>query len=189
MQIRNSTHTYGWVAILIHWVMAIALIGMYFVGDYMVGLNYYDSLYHTLPAWHKAVGVLLGGLLLLRLAWMYSQPRPRPASSTAPTITHRLGKLGHATLYVLLFIMIISGYLISTAKGHGINIFDWFELPALLPDNKDRGELAGDIHEIAGTFFIVLVGVHVLAALIHHFYWKDSTLMRMLGKGSKENPS
>jgi cytochrome b561 len=183
MQTRNSTQAYGWVSILLHWVMAIALLGMYAVGTYMVDLEYYDSLYHTLPSLHKAVGVLMGGLLLVRLAWLYSQPRPLPSISTAPAITHLAGKLGHLALYGLLLVMLISGYLISTAKGHGINVFDLFELLALFPADKARGELAGDIHAITGTLFILLVGIHALAAFIHHFYWKDTTLTRMLGKG------
>lgn len=182
MQIKNTTQTYGWVSILLHWVMAAALIGMYFVGDYMVDLEYYDSLYHKLPALHKATGIMLGGLLLLRLAWMYSQPRPA-TSGNAPAFTHLAGKLGHMALYGLLFILLVSGYLISTAKGHGINVFGLFELPALLPESKQRGELAGEIHEIAATLFILLVSVHALAAFIHHFYWKDNTLTRMLGRG------
>ncbi|MBO0614224.1 MAG: hypothetical protein RL122_278 [Pseudomonadota bacterium] len=183
MQIRNTPYTYGWVSILLHWVMAVALIGMYFSGNYMVDLEYYDSLYHTLPSLHKAVGVIMGSLLLVRLAWLYSQTRPLPSISNAPAITHLAGKLGHLALYGLLLVMLSSGYLISTAKGHGINVFDLFELPALLAADKARGELAGDIHAIAGTLFILLVSIHALAAFIHHFYWKDNTLTRMLGKG------
>lgn len=182
MQIGNSEKGYGVVSMALHWLMAVAFIGMYVSGDYMVELEYYDTLYHSLPKWHKAFGVLLGGLLLLRLAWMYAQPRPLPVSSNAPQITHTLAKLGHLGLYGLLLVMFISGYLISTAKGHGINVFGWFELPALLPANQDRGELAGDIHESAGKLFILLVGIHALAALAHHFYWKDTTLTRMLGR-------
>lgn len=183
MQLGNSTQTYGLVSILLHWVMAVALVGMYFSGDYMVELEYYDRLYHTLPTLHKATGVVLGGLLLVRLAWLFSQPRPLPASGNAPELTHLAGKLGHLAIYGLLLLLLASGYLISTAKGHGIQVFGLFELPALLPESKERGELAGDIHEIAGTLFILLVGVHALAAFIHHFYWKDHTLTRMLGKG------
>lgn len=182
MQIGNSEKTYGAVSIVLHWLMAVALIGMYFVGDYMVELEYYDRLYHTLPGLHKEVGVLLGALLLVRVTWAIAQPRPQIVGN-APAFTHTLGKLGHLTLYGLLIVMLISGYLISTAKGHGINVFNWFEVPALLPQNKERGEFAGEIHEIAGTLFILLVGVHALAAFIHHFYWKDNTLTRMSGKG------
>ncbi|MEZ5477662.1 MAG: cytochrome b [Thiolinea sp.] len=175
----NTHQQFGWVSILLHWVMAVILIGLYFVGDYMVELTYYDPLYHTLPAWHKAFGVLMGFALLFRLVWVYAQPRPHPYSESPLELN--LAKLGHLSLYGLLVVMIISGYLISTAKGKGIEIFGLFEMPALLGADEERGELAGKVHEFAGNAFILLVGVHALAALFHHFYRKDSTLTRMLG--------
>ncbi|HPQ97598.1 MAG TPA: cytochrome b [Thiolinea sp.] len=180
MQTFNTRQDWGWVSILLHWVMAILLIGLYFVGDYMVGLSYYDRLYHTLPALHKAIGVLRGFLLLFRLLWLLVQPQPGQPPGGTPLL-NRLATLGHVALYALMFIMIISGYLISTAKGKGIDIFGLFELPALLASDAGRGELAGKIHAWAGTAFILLVGLHALAALAHHFFWKDNTLTRMLG--------
>lgn len=179
---RNTLQTYGWVSILLHWIMAIALLGMYAVGTYMVELDYYDSLYHTLPNLHKSVGILLGLLLLVRLAWLYSQPHPSPANSIAPAITHVMATWGHATLYVLIVALVITGYLIATAKGHGISVFGWFEVPALLPYSDTQADWAGDIHEFFANLFVFAVGVHALAAFIHHFYWKDQTLKRMLGK-------
>lgn len=182
MQARNSTTAYGWVSIVLHWFMAAALIGMYVVGDYMAGLDYYDKLYHVLPDWHKAFGVMLGGLLLVRVSWLYAQPRPQPLASPAPAFSAVLAKLGHLGLYSLLLVILVSGYLIATAKGHGISVFGWFEIPALLPSDKDRGRLAGDVHEIAALLLVLLAGIHALAALAHHFYWKDRTLARMLGR-------
>lgn len=185
LQARNTTNAYGWVSITLHWVMALLLIGMYFVGDYMVGLTYYDPLYHTLPYWHKSIGIALGFALLFRLAWNFSHPKPA-VIQVAPAFTHRLAKLGHLALYGLLVVLIISGYLISTAKGKGIEVFGLFELPALLASNEQRGEVAGEVHEIAATLFMLLVAVHALAAIFHHVYWKDNTLVRMLGRSSNE---
>ncbi|WP_298609996.1 cytochrome b [uncultured Thiothrix sp.] len=184
MQIRNTTHAYGWVSITLHWVMALLLIGMYFVGDYMVELTYYDPLYHTLPFWHKSIGIALGFALLFRLVWNFSNPKPATIQG-APEFTHRLAKLGHLALYGLLVVLLISGYLISTAKGKGIEVFGLFELPALLASNEQRGEIAGEVHEIAATLFMLLVAVHALAAIFHHVYWKDNTLTRMLGRSSQ----
>jgi len=183
MQTLNSNRAYGWVSLLLHWLMAIALIGLYFVGDYMVGLTYYDQLYHILPSWHKAIGVIVGFLIMFRIVWVYSQPKPNHSTKTPP-ILHTMATLGHLTLYLLSIIMVLSGYLISTAKGKGIDIFGWFELPALLPANAQRGELAGDIHEIAATVFVIMVGIHIAAALLHQFYWKDNSLVRMLGRST-----
>ncbi|MCB1637489.1 MAG: cytochrome b, partial [Thiothrix sp.] len=145
MQTFNTNQTWGWVSILLHWVMAVLLIGLYFVGDYMVGLSYYDSNYHTLPALHKALGILVGFMLLFRLVWLLVQPQPGHPPTAGP-LMNNLATLGHITLYGLMFIMIISGYLISTAKGKGIDIFGLFEFPALLGSDTGRGELAGKIH-------------------------------------------
>lgn len=184
MQTRNTTDAYGWISITLHWVMALLLIALYFVGDYMVELTYYDPLYHTLPYWHKSIGIALGFALLFRLVWNFSNPKPA-AIQGAPAFTHTLAKLGHLALYGLLLVLIISGYLISTAKGKGIEVFGLFELPALLASNEQRGEIAGEVHEIAATLFMLLVAVHALAALFHHVYWKDNTLTRMLGRSSK----
>lgn len=189
MSLKNLPQGYGWVSILIHWSMALGLLALYIIGDYMVGLNYYDKLYHTLPNFHKAAGILLGILLLVRIGWMFSHPRPLPARSTAPEITHLFAKLGHLALYGLIILMLVSGYLISTAKGHDIAVFGWFDVPALLPENADRGELAGKLHEWLGLAFILLVVIHALAAFVHHFYWQDNTLTRMLGKKPKETTS
>lgn len=188
MALKNTHQSYGWVSRLLHWVMAVAFISMYGVGSYMVDLTYYDPLYHTLPDWHKSVGIVLVGLFIVRLIWTYSQPRPQPVTSPAPAYTHTLAKLGHLALYGLLAVIFSSGYLISTAEGHGIWVFDWVEIPAILAESKARGELAGDVHEIVAGVFMVLVGIHAVAALVHHFYWKDATLTRMLGKAPSNHP-
>ncbi|MGV6809366.1 MAG: cytochrome b [bacterium] len=176
----NTTHHFGWLSILLHWSMAILLIGMYFLGDYMVGLDYYDDWYHQAPALHKAVGVLLFFLLIIRLIWKSTQVSPQ-ALQPSHRWQNRLAQIGHWSLYGLVIVLVISGYLISTAKGQGVDVFGWFTVPALLPEEAQRGELAGDIHEIVATVFILLVLIHIAAAFKHHFFDKDKTLLRMLG--------
>jgi cytochrome b561 len=177
--LRNSQQQYGWVSIVLHWSLAIALIAMYFAGDYMVDLDYYDTWYHRLPQIHKEVGVVIGALMIFRLLWNALQTSPEHVGDDGPKIQF-MAKAAHYFLYGLVFMLVISGYLISTAKGQGIDVFGLFELPAFLPDNKDRGELAGDVHEWIGLGFIALVALHALAALLHHFFYKDRTLKRML---------
>jgi len=174
----NSPNHFGWISILLHWSMALALISMYFVGDYMVELDYYDTWYHKAPALHKATGVTLASLLIFRFIWNAVQAKPASFESKKLLIT--AAKLGHWALYLFIVLLAISGFLISTAKGKGIDVFGLFELPALLPDDKDRGELAGKVHALVGTVFISMVALHAVAALIHHFIIKDRTLKRML---------
>lgn len=185
MTLKNTQQSYGWLSITIHWVMAVVLTGMFFVGNYMVDLDYYDTLYHTLPHWHKSVGILIAGVFVFRVAWNFSQNRPGPANAATSRLSHTAAVLAHLALYGLIATLIISGYLISTAKGADIEVFDWFGVPALLGDDAQRGEFAGELHQIFGLVFIGLAAVHALAALYHHFILKDNTLKRMLSsKGS-----
>jgi len=186
VRIANTPQSYGWPSIVMHWLMAVTLIGMYFVGDYMVDLGYYDKLYHTLPTWHKAIGVVLGVSLVIRFAWNLAQPKPKPADAKTGALAHLAAIAAHFMLYALVAVLIVSGYLISTAKGAGIEVFGVFEMPALLPDSAERGETAGWIHELIGDIFIILVGLHAAAALVHHFVFKDSTITYMIKpKGQK----
>lgn len=175
----NSRHGYGIISIFLHWFMALGLIGLYFLGDYMVELDYYHPWYHDSLSLHKAIGILLAVFWLVRIGWTFLQTQP--ADLNAEHVwQNRFAHLAHVALYSLILLMIITGYLISTAKGEGISVFGWFEIPALLADNADRGELAGEIHEISTKLFMLLVIAHAAAALLHHFYYKDKTLLRML---------
>lgn len=179
-KISNSFEDYGYLSIVLHWLLAIVLIAMYFAGDYMVGLDYYDTWYHRLPAIHKEVGVVIGVLMVFRLLWNFFQESPQYLGKDNSKMK-LIAKSAHYFLYLAVFLMVLSGYLISTAKGQGIDVFGLFELPAVLADDKDRGELAGLVHEWLGLGFIILVALHAIAALVHHFIFKDETLHRMLG--------
>jgi len=179
MKLKNSARGYGLVSILLHWIMALLLIGLYFLGDYMVDLDYYDDWYHTAPDWHKALGLIAFDLLLLRLGWQYLQTRPAPlASYHAWELT--LAKLTHSGFYLILLVVCLSGYFMSTAKGAAVGVFGWFEVAALTSLNKDQAELVAEIHETSTSVFMLMVLLHIAAALKHHFVDKDSTLFRML---------
>jgi len=98
----------------------------------------------------------------------------------------RLGsKLGHLALYAGLFALMISGYLISTADGRGIEVFGLFEVPATLTTIPDQEDVAGVVHEYLAWGLVIFAGLHALAALKHHFIDRDATLVRMLGRAAK----
>lgn len=177
-RLKNTTVNYGWVSITLHWLMAVGLIATYLLGDFMVGLEYYDPWYHQAPDYHKMLGLAMGCVLLLRLYWTFSQPRP--VGLDERPLINRLAKATHHFFYLAVILLVISGYLISTAKGKGIDIAGLFEIPALLPESDSRAEIAGEIHELIAHAFILLVGLHAVAALIHHFIFRDQTLLRML---------
>ncbi len=176
--LRNSEHTYGQVAIVLHWGMAIAIFAMFALGLWMVDLSYYDAWYHRAPALHKAIGILLLITLLFRLIWRLTNPVPH---IMGPSWERCAALAVHRMHYVLLFALMLSGYLIPTAKGAGIDVFGWFTVPATLSFDRQAADMIGDLHRWLAWSAIGLAAMHTLAALKHHFIDRDATLTRMLG--------
>ncbi len=179
MQLRNTTSAYGWVSIVIHWLMALLMFGMFALGLYMVELGYMDAWYKTAPDLHISIGMLLLLLLLLRLGWRLSNPLPALSGST---FEKKAGLLVHRLHYVFMLVLMVSGYLIITADGRAVEIFHIWDVPALFPAEKGREFIAGKVHMVTAWAFMGFVSLHALAALKHHFIDKDDTLLRMLGK-------
>ncbi|MES2818832.1 MAG: cytochrome b [Pseudomonadota bacterium] len=181
MQWRNNPDRYGLISIVLHWGIALAVFAMFGLGYWMVDLDYYSNWYRTAPDLHKSIGLCLFALMLLRLCWRFISPVP-PALKSYGTWTRRGAAFGHGLLYVGLFALMISGYLISTAEGRGISVFGLFEVPASLTSLPDQADLAGWIHEYLAWGLVGFAGLHGLAALKHHFIDCDTTLTRMLGR-------
>ena len=173
----NTRESYGIVAIVMHWLSALAVIGLFALGYWMLTLGYYDSWYRLGPWWHKSFGITLLALTVIRLVWKFMNPKPQPLGSRFDQIGARVG---HALIYALLLVTMISGYLISTADGRGISVFDWFEVPALITSIPQQEDIAGTVHWYTALTLVIAAAGHALAALKHHFVNKDSTLTRML---------
>jgi len=176
---RNTTYSYGMVTILIHWVSALAVVGLFAVGFWMVDLTYYSTWYNTAPHLHKSVGVLLLMLTLFRLIWRQLNPKP-VAEPNHKEWEKKAGKLAHLAFYLLLLLIMFSGYLISTADSRGIWVFEWFELPGFGAFIDEQADIAGLVHQYAAYSLMGLALIHALGALKHHFIDKDSTLLRMV---------
>ncbi|SDR68911.1 cytochrome b561 [Halopseudomonas xinjiangensis] len=189
MQVRNSFQRYGLVAVFLHWVVALTVIGLAVLGLWMVDLGYYSSYYRSAPFWHKSIGVTLAAILLLRLLWRLGNRQPAHLPNHKRWETRLAGAV-HALLYVLLFTIVASGYLISTAKGQPVSVFGWFEVPALITDLPEQADRAGAVHYWLAIGVLIMASVHALGALKHHFIDRDDTLRRMLGmrlRNRKEN--
>ncbi|MCY1181293.1 Cytochrome b561 [compost metagenome] len=147
----------------------------------MVGLDYYDPWRKDAPELHKSIGLVLFAFMLLRLIWRFISPPP-PAPANHGPLTRMGAKLGHGFLYIGLFALMISGYLISTADGVGIPVFGLFEVSAVLSGLPDQADVAGVVHFYLAWALVIFAGIHALAALKHHFIDRDATLARMLGR-------
>lgn len=181
MQLRNSSSRYGLVSVFMHWLVALAVFVLFALGYWMVGLDYYSSWYKTGPNIHRSLGILLFVLMLARLLWRGFSPAP--ASLPSHDRLTRLGsKLGHGFLYAGLFVVMISGYLISTADGLGIQVFGLFTVPATITGLPGQEDVAGVVHLYLAWTLVIFSLIHALAALKHHFIDRDRTLLRMFGR-------
>ncbi|MGB5276666.1 MAG: cytochrome b [Gammaproteobacteria bacterium] len=188
MGIRNTTLAYGLVAILLHWLVALSVIGLFSLGVWMTGLTYYDEWYKRGPDIHKSIGILLFLTMLFRVIWRTVNIKP----ADDPGIDAwqlRIAHGVHVLLYGLLFALMISGYLISTADGKPIDVFNLFAVPAIISDIPNMEDVAGKVHWYLALLLISLTGLHTLAALKHHFIDEDQTLRKMLGVRMQNNTS
>jgi len=182
--LNNTNSKYGYVSIFFHWVSALTIFGLFGLGYYMVDLTYYHSWYKTAPELHKSIGIVFFSLMILRLIWRSKQITPNHLTSHS-SLEQKAGKIIHSFLYLLIFVIMITGYLISTADGRGIEVFELMTIPAFGSIIENQEDIAGLVHKWLAYLLIVLATLHALAALKHHFIDKDNTLNRIIGKRQK----
>lgn len=174
---RNTRSGWGLVSIALHWLSALAVVGLFAMGWWMTELGYYDTWYNLGPWWHRSVGVLLLVATLLRVAWRFLLPAP---VARGPRLERIAAHLGHIGLYVLMLVVLVSGYMISTADGRSIDVFGWFQAPAIISDLPNQATLVGTIHWYSALALIILAVGHALAALKHLLVDRNDVLLRMV---------
>ena len=173
---------YTTVSILLHWLLAIALVGIFSVGVYMTDLPFSPQRL-KLYNWHKWAGVTILTLSALRLLWRLThRPPGLPAAieQAMPSWQLRAYHATHHALYALFFIVPLVGWAYSSAAGFPIVVFGVLPLPDFVPVSKELAEFIKPWHEITAMALAGLVVLHVAAALKHHWIDKDGLLQRML---------
>lgn len=176
--LKDSRSGYGLISIVIHWISAALILFLFGLGIYMVDLGYYDDWYHKGPELHISLGLVVLVLMFARVIWRIVNPTPEELSAKrAQNLAAKLVKLG---LYAFIFIVLVSGYLITTAEGQPASMFNLIKFPVLTELSSQNVDLAGTIHEYLAWGIVILVALHVAGALFHHFVVRDRTLVRML---------
>lgn len=169
---------YTKTAIALHWLVAFLIIGVFPLGMVMSGLPF-SPLKLKLISYHKWLGVTIFLLVVVRLAWRATHiPPPLPASM--PSWEQQAAHGLHHLLYLLLFMIPLSGWLMSSAKGIQTVYLGVLPLPDLLGKDKALGDLLGTVHAVLNYSMLALVVVHIAAALKHQFVDRDGVLARML---------
>ena len=164
------------VAVVLHWLLALAIVGTFGVGLYMADLPF-SMTRLKLYNWHKWAGVTILALSALRLLWRLAN-RP-PADLPMPVWQARAAHGVHLLLYIAFFAVPLTGWAMSSAKGFPIVWFGVLPLPDFVPKDKELGELLANVHAALAWGLALLVLAHVGAALKHQFIDRDGLLARM----------
>lgn len=169
---------YNIVAIAFHWVTAALIVAMVWLGLTMEDLPLGPEKIETYNL-HKSIGFTVLVLTLLRLLWRLLSPPP-PLPMTMPAWERRAARASHGALYVLLIAQPLVGIAHSWAAKFPIVIYDSFTLPVLIGPSDSLKEFLEGLHALGALALILLVAVHVAAALRHHFLLRHDILWRML---------
>ena len=169
---------YTYTAITLHWAVALLIFAAFPLGVYMHDLPL-SPMKLRLYSYHKWIGVSIFLLAALRLSWR-SIYRPPPLPDIMPRWERLAADAVHTLLYALIFIVPLSGWLMSSAKGVQTVWFGVLPLPDLVARDKELGDLLKEVHESLNFTLLGGVAIHVGAALRHHFIKHDGILARMI---------
>lgn len=180
MSLKNSERGYGLMSRANHWLTAVVFIALTILGMVLeqMGGERGDSFFQLMGL-HKGLAIVLMGLVLLRLVWLFVD-RARVTQEPVAQWQSLLARVVRLVLWVGLIAMPLSGWLMSNSAGHPVGFFGLFELPAITPESEPVHELAEVVHGLLPKLLIVAMLLHLVGALKHHWVDRDGTLSRMI---------
>jgi cytochrome b561 len=174
---RTMTDRYTRTAIALHWTVGALVITALCVGWIMTDMAI-SPLRLRVFDWHKWIGVTVLALFFVRALWRLTHPVPAPLPM--PAWQRRSAAFVHGLLYAMLLLQPVTGWLYSNASGRPIVYLGLIPLPNLVDKNRELAHILREIHSDGGVVLAVAIGLHLLAAIKHHFIDRDDTLRRML---------
>ncbi len=180
-------HRYTAVAIALHWVIALAIIGMIGLGWYMGDLPNDAPNKGALFQLHKSIGISIFVLTLMRIFWRLMN-RP-PEEPPMPHLQKIISNWVHVLFYALMVLMPLTGWILVSASQRGLptilfNVLEWPHIAPLAQLSSDTKEMLfpflENAHSKLAWVAIVLLALHVVGALKHQFIDKDGLMARML---------
>lgn len=169
--------SYTTTAKVLHWVLAVIVVGSIAVGI-SLGLMADGPTKDWFYDLHKSTGVVILVLMLVRLAWRLTHPAP-PHRADLPRWQVGVSHAVHWTLYGILLVMPILGWIGSNAFGAPVPFYGLFELPRIVGEDKEFSKTILTVHAALGLTAAALIVIHVAAALYHGLVRRDGVLQRM----------
>lgn len=169
---------YNKLAIMLHWLIAVMVFVLIAMGIYMSDIPKGTpdrAFYFNL---HKSIGVTVGILVLFRIWWRHKNPPPQ-LDRSLPSWQILASKFSHGLLYLSLILMPIFGFAASQFTKYGVTYFGLFKIPPMGPNDPETRDFIQSIHHELSHLLIILIVIHVLAAMYHQFIRRDGLLRRM----------
>jgi cytochrome b561 len=166
------------ITMCFHW-LTLALIASLFVTAWMHDSAHTEAGAAALLQTHRSLGLMVWVVSVARLAWRRTGAYLPPFPKHMSTAQQLIAKASEYVLYALLLVQPLTGMAQTVLRGRGFDVFLTHVGPVLARD-RALEHAFHDIHEIGGTLFLIVIGLHASAALVHHFFWKDGVLRSML---------
>ncbi len=174
-KIKTPWH-YDRVSRLLHWLLAIILMGLLALGWYMTSIEDQPDSGKFFNL-HKSIGLIAASLILIRLVWRgFHKPASLPATMARWQV--KLAQLSHFLLYVCIIIMPMTGFIGASYSKHGVSFFG-LTLPTWVSQNKEIAKNLLSAHGLIAWVLAILIAVHVLAAVKHLIIDRDKVFQRM----------
>ena len=176
----TSAERYSRGAVILHWLIAVLIVLNFVLANMADDLPKAEAA--GIMANHKAIGITVLLLTLVRIAWRFVHPMP-PLVETLKAWEAAVAKVTHWLFYFLMLAIPVAGWGLHSAASGGkpVSVFGLFSMPALpVGHDKPTAEMFYETHEITATLMFLLIVLHVGAALKHQFFDKDGTMRRML---------
>jgi len=168
---------YSGIAITLHWLIALLILGQIAFGWYLQSVPRKTPERTVYVNLHKSTGLTLGLLILVRLGWRLTHKAP-PLAQSLPAWQRSAARASHFALYACMLVMPAAGYIASNFSKFGVHYFNAFLLPPWGVDDRRVYALFNAIHVVTSYVLVVLIAVHVLAAL-RHLYLRDGVFYRI----------
>lgn len=169
---------YDAMAIAFHWLMFILIAVAYAAIELRGFTDKGTAARMVVMELHKWTGALVLALAVPRLLWRLMRGAPAPVPG--PRVAHLASAAGHGLLYLFLFAQPILGLVMTNAGGRFLTVpVLGIDLPPIVAPNPELKDVAKEIHEVLGKAFYLVIGLHAMAALFHHYMLGDNTMRRM----------
>ena len=179
MRVQNSSQGYGAIAMALHWIVVVLVLGAWLTGQFGDELPR-GAARETGLFVHMSLGLAIVAFVVARLFWRLSDPPPAPEESPLGAWSEWVGKAVHYLIYVLLIAVPVAGIVVQFARGHALPIFGLFEIASPWAVDRAFAHDVKEIQEVLANGIMALIGLHAAAALVHHYIFHDRTLLRML---------